>query len=81
MATLKALAANKTVVAVATARDGVKISKNQRFPEVEASHKPIYVIVPQLPELSGKVKARRFVNAAEAATLKLLLSFGIDTLL
>ena len=80
MLTVIAPIANKTVVADATERDGVSVSKNHRFPAVRASQIPTETTVPHEAELSTKVTAAAFVRLAFAAVPQFVLSFVKATL-
>jgi hypothetical protein len=74
--------AKRTVVDDATARDGVRVSKNQMLPPpVEPlSVKATVVIVPQEPVLSIKVTDAELAKEPFDAPPQFDLSFGIATL-
>ena len=67
--------ANKTVVALATTRDGDNTSYHKRFPEVNASNIPTAKIVPQEAVLSAKVTAVEFVKVPLDAVDQFVLLF------
>ena len=80
METVIAPIANRTVVADATERDGLNVSKNQILPAVRASAIRTFVIVPHDAVLSTNVTAAEFVRLALLAVPQLVLSFVSATL-